>query len=289
MRRSVVIYNPKSGRQVARRLLPAVLGELRAGGFAAEGVPTAGPGDATRLARAAAADHEVVFAMGGDGTLREAAVGLLGTGAALGPLPAGTANVLALAFGLPRDARAAARVLPSCRPREVDVGVAGGEPFLMMASCGVDAAVMARQSARLKRLLGPGAVMWAALRHLWSYAYPEIELRFGGRTARARLAVISNVPYYGGAYQLAPRADFTDRRLDLFLFHGRGGTATFALGLDLARGRHLARPDVETVTVEQVEILGPPGVPLQVDGDVLAASPPLTVGLAPERLRVLLP
>lgn len=289
MRRSVVIYNPKSGRQVARRLLPAVLGELRAGGFAADGVPTTGPGDATRLARAAAADHEVVFAMGGDGTLREAAVGLLGTGAALGPLPAGTANVLCLAFGLPRDARAAARVLPRCRPQEVDVGLAGGEPFLMMASCGVDAAVMARQNARLKRLLGPGAVMWTALSHLWTYAYPEIELRFGGRTVRARLAVISNVPYYGGAYQLAPRADFRDRRLDLFLFHGRGGTKTFALCLDLARGRHLARRDVEAVTVEAVEILGPPDAPLQIDGDVLAASPPLTVGLAPQRLRVLLP
>lgn len=289
MRRAVLIYNPKSGRQVARRLLPAVLGELSAGGFAVEGVPTAGPGDATRLARAAAADHEVVFAMGGDGTLREAAVGLLGTGAALGPLPAGTANVLALAFGLPRAARPAARVLPSCRAQEVDVGVAGSVPFLMMASCGVDAAVMARQNARLKRLLGPFAVAWTALRRLWTYDYPEIELRFGSRAARARLAVVSNIPYYGGAFRLAPGADFRDRRLDLFLFHGRGGTATFRLGLDLARGRHLGRPDVETVAVDQVEIHGPPGVPFQVDGDVLAASPPLTVGLAPERLRVLLP
>jgi YegS/Rv2252/BmrU family lipid kinase len=288
MRRSVLIYNPRSGRQVTRRLLPAVLSELRAG-FAVEAVPTAGAGDATRLARAAAGDHEVVFAMGGDGTLREAAVGLLGTGAALGPLPAGTANVLALAFGLPRDARAAARLLPSCRPQEVDVGVAGGEPFLMMASCGVDAAVMARQSAALKRLLGGGAVVWTALRQLWSYAYPEIELRFGGRHARVGLAVVSNIPYYGGAFRLAPSADYRDRRLDLFLFHGRGGTATFGLGLDLARGRHLARADVEATTVEEVEILGPPGVPLQVDGDVLAVAPPLTVGLAPQRLRVLLP
>lgn len=290
MRRSVVVYNPMSGRQITRRLLPAVVAELEAGGFAPRPAPTGRRGDATRIARQAAAEGcEVVFAMGGDGTLREVAAGLLGTESALGVLPAGTANVLSLAFGLPRDARAAARLLPRCRRRAVDVGLAGGEPFLMMASCGLDAEVMAHQNARWKRLLGPFAVIAAALGRLLTYPYPDVELRADGVELRASFAVASNIPFYGGRFRMAPAADFRDGRLDLVTFHGRGARATAAFAVDVLRGRHLERADVEVRAVEEVEILGPATVPLQIDGDVLGASPPLKIALAPRRLQVLLP
>ena len=53
----------------------------------------------------------MVFSFGGDGTAREVAAGLLGGPAALGVLPGGTANLLALALGLPRDPVAAAAAL----------------------------------------------------------------------------------------------------------------------------------------------------------------------------------
>lgn len=290
MRRSVFVYNPRSGRQSSGRLLPLVLAELEAGGFDPRPAPTAGRGDATRLARQAAAEGvEVVFAMGGDGTMREVAAGLVGTGSALGILPAGTANVLSIAFGLPRDALAAARVLPECRPQEVDVGLAGGEPFLMMVSCGVDAAVVAGQNARLKRLLGKPGVILSSLGRILAYGYPELEVRSDGQIARAGFVAVLNIPYYGGPYLLAPGADYRDGRLDLVLFRGRGPVATTAFIFDILRGRLERRTDVAVTRVREVEIQGPPAVPVQVDGDLLAAALPLAVTVASERLRVLMP
>ena len=44
-----------------------------------------------------------VLAFGGDGTLNEAAQGLVGTDVALGVLPGGSTNVLARSAGVPRD------------------------------------------------------------------------------------------------------------------------------------------------------------------------------------------
>ncbi len=292
MRRAVLIYNPKSGRQVARRLLPAVLATLRAGGFEVEPVATEGPGDATRIARAATAETEIeiAFAMGGDGTLREVARGLLGSDVALAPLPAGTTNVLALTLGLPRRADRAARVMAACRRRRLDVGLAGGEPFLMQVSAGLDAVVMARQDSGAKKRFGKAAVAWTSLRHWWGYKYPYLELRVDGRAERVSHFAACNIPHYAGAFRMAPGADPGDGRLDLVLFRGRGRAATLGFARDLGLGRHLAREDVEARQVAELELVGPADDYLvQIDGDVLIGPMPLKISLAEERLWVLAP
>ncbi len=289
MHQGVLIYNPEAGGDVGR-LLPRIAGELAAGGFVLEPRPTSGPGDATVLARQAVAQGaEVAFALGGDGTLREVAAGLLGSDVALGALPAGTANVLALALGLPRRALAAARALRGGRPRPIDVGLVGEEPFLMMASCGLDSQVMARQSPRWKKRFGRAAFGVTALRQWWSYGYPEVEVRHAGSSVRGTLVAVCNVPYYGGKLRMAPGADFADGLLDVVVFRGRGRLMTLGFALELARGRHVGRRDVEVMRVKEVEIVAPPEMRLQIDGDVLEAAAPFTVRVSDQRLSVLLP
>lgn len=290
MRQSVLIYNPKSGRQRSRRMLSEVVEILEGADFAVEPLATAGPSDATHLARTAAANGaEVAFALGGDGTLREVAAGLLGTSTALGPLPAGTANVLTLAFELPRDARAVARRLAVAPVREIDVGLLGEMPFLMMVSAGLDAAVMRSQHAGLKKLLGRAAMGFAAFGGLLTYGFPEITVAIGDRRETATLVVAANIPFYGGPYRMAPAADFRDGLLDLVLFRGRGRRAVLGFAKDLLRGRHAERSDVSIERVEALEILAPPELAVQIDGDVPAIAPPLAVRVAPEKLKVLLP
>ncbi len=318
MRNAVLIYNPKSGRQVTKRVLPAALKTLRAAGFEVEPVATRGPNDATPLAREAAADPsiEIAFAMGGDGTQREVARGLLGSEVALGPLPAGTTNVLALALALPQNALSAARAMAACSRRAFDVGLAGSEPFLMQVSAGLDAAVMARQDSNAKKRFGKAAVAWTGIGQWWNYDYPRLELRFadpavpaeggkrnivpeggrrnivpegGQRIVRVSHFAACNIPFYAGAFRMAPDADPTDRRLDLVLFSGSGRAATLGFARDLGLGRHLDRDDVEALRVDELELVGPPDCPIQIDGDILTAPTPVKISIAEERLWVMAP
>src|SRR5438105_14688468 len=88
-------------------------------------------GNATRLARSAATTGtEVVVVLGGDGTLNEAANGLLGTDCALATLPGGSTNVFARTLGLPHDPVEATGVLLDALDagsiRRVGIGTVNG-------------------------------------------------------------------------------------------------------------------------------------------------------------------
>jgi YegS/Rv2252/BmrU family lipid kinase len=288
--RSALIYNPTAGRQRHAQVLDAVLAALRRGGFEVEPVPTAGPGQATGLAREqAAAGAETVIAFGGDGTVREVAAGLLGTETALGILPGGTVNLLALALGLPPHPVEAAALLGRLQVQQLDVGLAGEVPFLMMVSAGLDASVLAVLDLRLKHRFGKPAIVAQGIQEWWRYPYPRFEVIADGEPFDASFVAVSNIPYYGGNFALAPGARPHDGRLDLVLFQGGGRFGTIAFVLDLLRGAHVRRRDVVVRHVREVELLSPAGAIAQIDGDVCEERLPVTVRIAPVSLRVLAP
>ena len=290
MKTAVLIFNPQAGSWQTAQRISAIQYALEKAGYQAQALPTEAPGHATALAHEAAlGEIEVVFTHGGDGTLREAAAGLLGSATALAPIPGGTVNVIARALGLPLNPVRAAKALAGAKAVTVDVGLCGDEIFLMQTSAGLDAHVMGRLEPGLKRYLGKAAVAFSGLRHFATYQYPMIELYADGRHLTATLAVICNLPYYAGAWQMAPGASVSDQILDLVLFHGKGGLQTLGFARDFVLGRHLKRPDVELIRTEEVELKGPSDVEVQLDGDTLPIQLPVSVTVHPERLQVLRP
>ena len=119
----IIVFNPVAGRRRAN-LLWRVLDVLVANGVRLDIAETHRAGHAEALAREAVQRGEpMVVAAGGDGTIAEVANGLMGSGARLGVIPLGTANVLAHELGLPFAPKAVAAALAfgrTCtRPRYV--------------------------------------------------------------------------------------------------------------------------------------------------------------------------
>jgi diacylglycerol kinase (ATP) len=287
---SVLVYNPAAGLRRAGRRLAAIASCLEAAGFAVELVPTTYPGEASLIARAAAARHDfAVFALGGDGTVREVAAGLLGSATLLAVLPGGTTNVVARALGSPTTPLAAARAAAGWVPRTLDVGLCAERPFLMQVTCGIDADIMAATTGAAKARWGRGAVLAQGLRQWWRYRWQELELEVDGQLTTATYAAVCNLAEYAGPFRLAPHAEPDDGRLDLVLFRGRDRWAYLRFAIDLLRGCHARRRDVEIRSVESVRLLGPEGARVQLDGDPLPLPFPLTITLSAQRLRVLAP
>jgi len=126
---ATIIYNPMSGRrgrraQAAHRMIEL----LKARGVQAGAVATAGPDDATQLAREAASrGAQIIVSFGGDGTLNEILQGIAGTNAILAVWPGGTANVVATDLGISRRPEQIADMIAAGKTRRVALGVASRE------------------------------------------------------------------------------------------------------------------------------------------------------------------
>lgn len=291
LRPALLVTNAAAGQRDKAAVVSRVAEVLELGGFRLEIAATTAPGHATALAREGATNGaEVVFALGGDGTLRETAAGLIGTRVPLGPLPGGTTNVLVRALGLPPQPVAAARQLVHLAPRPLAAGWAGERLFLMQFSGGLDAHVLATLDPGWKRRLGKPYIAGAGLRRFWGYGYPTIEAETdSGEKLAGSFVVVSNIPLYGGAFRLAPAARTDRPGFELVVFAGASRLALLGFTFDLARDRHLRRRDVAVRSIRSVRLSGVPELALQFDGDVCPDRLPIDIRPLEKELWVLAP
>ena len=272
-------------------------------------VETSRRGHATRLALGAAADGiEVVVALGGDGTLNEAANGLAGTETALAVLPGGSTNVFARTIGLTNDPIEATGQLLSAlsRPasiRRIGLASLNGRYFLFNAGIGFDASVIAQVERRsgLKRWAGHPLFVYAGFdtwfRH-FDRSGPQltVELPDGTTIGDGYFALVLNTDPYtflgNRPLHIAPEATL-DRGLAVATFR----TLAFVpfiriIGSALGVGRPVRahrKLDLRTdLTSFRVRALGVP-LAYQVDGDYLGELTDAEFRHEPDLLRLVMP
>jgi diacylglycerol kinase (ATP) len=273
-----------------------VAGILRNNGHNVSVVPTTGRGTAGGLAR----EHigrgaDLIVAAGGDGTINEAAEGMLHTSVPLAILPGGTANVLANETRLgTRIERAAAR-LDECRPRRISVGhltCDGGSVsrhFLLMAGVGFDAYVVHHVDGKLKSRTGKFAY-WVAGLKLLGRRLEEFDVDIAGERRRCSFALVSKVRNYGGDFEIARSVRLSDDRFEVVLFEGRHPArylkhfAGMMLNrLDRMKGVAVLRADCVSLSDPQDRC-----VYVQVDGE-FAGRLPAEIRIVPNALTLLMP
>jgi diacylglycerol kinase family enzyme len=199
-RRMLIIVNPYA-TTVSDRLRHLVVYALQ-GRYEVDAVDTEDRGHATELCREAAHEgYDVVVAFGGDGTINEAANGLLGSSTPLCCLPGGSSNVFGKIIGIPGDLVDATEHLLAMaddwNPRTVDLGVVNGRCFTFASGLGLDASVVERVDAnpRLKARFGAHYFTWVAVgTYLRRYLVrpPRLRVEVAGETFEGVTAIVQN-------------------------------------------------------------------------------------------------
>lgn len=284
-RRLLVIHNPVAGNR-AKGKLERWLATLTRLGAVVTLAETTAPRHAIELARLAdPARFDAVAVAGGDGTINEAVNGLAGSELPLALLPLGTANVLANELALPRDLERLAEIAafaPARRVRPGEILAQGqNEPwrFLLMAGIGFDAEVVAHLDLGLKRRLGKGAYAIESLRQLARHEERRFSARIDGTRVEPASLVIARAHFYGGRFVLAPQARLEAPLLHAVQFPAPSRLAAFRYMAAVVTGTLARQCDVKVQTAQRIEIDGPDGAPVQVDGDVRLRLP-ASIGMA---------
>jgi YegS/Rv2252/BmrU family lipid kinase len=291
--KTLFVLNPRAGRNRRRpRLREDLERFVRRHRLDAVVAPTAGPGHATALARAAlAAGCQRVVAVGGDGTMNEVAQGLVGSRAVLALVPCGSGNGLALHLHLPTrlDDALALLVDPTAETLAIDTGEASGHPFFNAMGLGFDAEISRRFNRLTRR--GLAAYVRTVAGAVGSFR-PE-RLRVSGPAgcfeAEASLLAVGNSDQYGNNAFIAPGARVNDGLLNLTLLPplGLGGCVVAAARLfagTLARQPGVVTQVAPAFTVERDR----PGL-IHTDGETHETGARVHIAIRPASLRLHVP
>jgi len=250
---------------------------------------TEGPGDAEAQAeRAVDAGYSTIVAAGGDGTINEVVNGIGSAPIALGILPMGTVNVLAMELGIPFDLVSAWKVIRHGRIKLIDQATANGHLFVQMAGVGADAEVIARNNRQVKQVLGPlsyllTATQVAAKRPprllVTSEEHPDVQGSF---------VLVGNGRYYGGPFPLFAHADMQDGLLDVYVFKYMNYLHLMRYFRGMVFGSLSKFSDVTYFKSRRLLVEASLPVPVEADGEVAGHSP-VEFAVRRRRLRIIVP
>lgn len=250
--------------------------EMERLGARVELLPTTGPGSATGLAAQAVAGGATRIAVaGGDGTINEVINGFSPGKTELALIPAGTANVLALELAVPFGVREASRIAVRGRATSIDLGLAGGHAFALMAGIGFDAMAIKNLNPVLKKAIRHAAFPISGLKTFVQEDLPLLRVSGHGILCEGYFVVVSNSKYYGGRLGPNPEASITDGLLDVCVVKERSFASMVNFWLRALVNARLDDGRAEYYRVRELEVSAPGGepVPVQTDGDIIGELP----------------
>lgn len=257
--------------------------------------PTTGPRTAGEIARKQIArGADLIVVAGGDGTVNEAAEGMVGSEVPLAVLPAGTANVLATEMKLGRDPVQAARRLHEWQARGVAAGrltFGDGQTrhFLLMAGIGLDAHIVGKVNPGLKARTGKFAY-WVAGWSLVGRRLAQFEVEIEGVKRTCGFALFARVRNYGGDFEIARQVTLLEDSFEVVLFEGRSALRFVPYFAGMVMGRLEGRRGVTVLRAREAAVrsVGEESALVQIDGE-LGGRVPAEVRIVPGAVRLLMP
>jgi len=247
-------------------------------------------GHAIELAHLAAEQKfDLVFAVGGDGTVNEVAQGLVNTGVTMGILPKGSGNGLARHLGIPMSFRRALGVLRKNQVRAIDTLSVNGKLSVNVSGIGFDGYIAGLFANKAKRGLAGYAKL--VLKEFITFQPFDAEVTVNGEVLKAKpfLIAVANSSQFGNNARVAPRASVSDQLMDLCLIkkvplaQAPGFAGKMFTG-QLAHSRFVEMRQTDRLTIELDKPMA-----YHIDGEAMSAASSFDVLVQPASLNMLLP
>lgn len=285
-KRIVFVVNPISGTQGKKAILKWIDERIDRALFDYSIVKTQYAGHAVEIA--AAANVDIVVAIGGDGTINEIGRSLVHTNTALGIIPCGSGNGLARHLHIPMDAKAAIDLLNTGERTCVDYGKINDMPFFCTCGVGFDAFVSLKFADSGKR--GLLTYLENTLHESLTYEPEtyEIENEEGTIKYKAFLIACANASQYGNNAYIAPQASLTDGLMDVTILEPFTVLDVPSLSFQLFNKTIDQNSRIKTMRAKKIKIHRTKEGVMHYDGDPVMGGKDIEVELIPHGLNVII-
>ena len=224
-------------------------------------------------------DYRLLILGGGDGSVSSVVDFLAHHDVPLGLLPLGTANDFARTLEIPAEIQQACETIAGGKVVDVDLGLAGDNYYVNVASVGLGVEATRALSPWLKKGAGPLAYPVAAIRAFLSHEPFSARLTFPDgdhepvEYGRLLQVAVGNGRFYGGGMVVAPESGIDDRRLDVYAIELGRPRDLIGVARYLRSGDFIRMDSVHHHRTERVRLETDPELPINIDGELVARTP----------------
>jgi YegS/Rv2252/BmrU family lipid kinase len=261
-------------------------------------------GDARQMAQKAAEDNfDLIAIYGGDGSVMEAATGLMNTGKPLAIFPGGTGNVFSKELGIPQNLMQACELAVNGpnQARMVDMGLVNGEHyFVLRFATGWEAEMTDLADRDMKDKLGKLAYTVAGIQAVKRDLTAHYRFTLDGEVQECdgmtcMIANTGNMGIPGANINLAPGSSVSDGYLDVVVYSlGNSQFWTKLLMFSVMRPEDEIRQDLDNMTLShqwkarKIRIEADPPMKINLDGEIIGETPS-EIEVVPAAFEVIVP
>ncbi len=207
MRKILLVYNPRAGRNFSRKSAEQIAAGLVREGAAVTVKRTSCRGEATDFA-VASVGYDMVVCAGGDGTLNETINGVLRIPQEyrplLGYIPCGSTNDTATTLGIPTSLGKVSKLINSGNYMMCDTGVINDRHFICTCAFGYGTQASLTTPQSLKNKFGFLAYLFNAIRSLTDITPYKLKLTYdeGELEGEFLMGVLTNTHSVAGMFKL---------------------------------------------------------------------------------------
>ena len=206
-------------------------------------------------------EENIIYVVGGDGTLTITLPALIGTKNKLGIIPTGSGN----------DTY---RTIKKLEQKEtlIDLGKINDKYFINVACTGIDAEI-GNNIDKLRNTIIPRSQLYNAsiVYTFFSFKHKKMKMKSKVKNLDAEYTILSfcNGTYYGGGFKIAPKSRITDGLLDIYYAEKMPKLKMIPLILKLKKGKHEGRRRVHKFRTNHVELEIEEETTFNIDGEKL--------------------
>lgn len=257
----IFIVNPESAKGNAMKIIGNIEKVCKQEHIEYEVCYTLAQGDATRLAQSYKDDENIIYAVGGDGTLSEVLNGVIGTKNKIGIIPAGSGN----------DFYRTVKELTKAEI-ESDVGVVNGKYFLNIACVGIDAEVANNVPLMKKKNVKVKNLYTASILYTFThFKFKQIHFKSQEKDEKGNFTILSicNGRYYGGGYNISPKASLEDNYFDVYYINKLRLPSIINLLLKLKKGKLEQDKRTNHFKTNNITVTSEEPIRFNVDGETI--------------------